>query len=162
MKENKWISLLAYVTGLVNQELLLQNEYLAAENRILSTHLPTRLRLCDPERSTLAKIGEATRPQGPGPGRLCCQAGCHSGLVSKAYRPEIRWLQTPPLPRQAANRIFGTEGYCDLTEKSAFTNVRSGPRCSRMHEEQSMYIQRKSEGFQWVCPACDSVAEFCT
>ena len=27
--------LLSYVTGLVNQKLLLQNEYLAAENRIL-------------------------------------------------------------------------------------------------------------------------------
>ena len=40
--ENKWIRLLAYVTGLDNQELLLQNEYLAAENRILRTHLPTR------------------------------------------------------------------------------------------------------------------------
>jgi putative transposase len=29
-----WARLLAFVTGLVNQELLLQNEYLAAENRI--------------------------------------------------------------------------------------------------------------------------------
>ena len=56
MKENKWIRLLAYVTGLVNQELLLQNEYLAAENRILCTHLAIRLRLSDPERSTLAEI----------------------------------------------------------------------------------------------------------
>ncbi len=53
MKETKWIRLLAYVTGLVNQELLLQNEYLAAENRVLRTHLPARLRLSDPERSTL-------------------------------------------------------------------------------------------------------------
>ena len=58
MKENNWIRLLAYVTGLVNQELLLQNEYLAAENRILRTHLPTRLRLCNPERSTLAEIAK--------------------------------------------------------------------------------------------------------
>jgi hypothetical protein len=33
MKGNQWARLLAYVTGLVNQELLLQNEYLAAENR---------------------------------------------------------------------------------------------------------------------------------
>jgi len=32
MKDNKWLRLLTYVTGLVNQELLLQNEYLAAEN----------------------------------------------------------------------------------------------------------------------------------
>jgi hypothetical protein len=35
MKGNQWARLMAYVTGLVNQELLLQNEYLAAENRIL-------------------------------------------------------------------------------------------------------------------------------
>ena len=35
MKDNKWLKLLTYVTGLVNQELLLQNEYLAAENRVL-------------------------------------------------------------------------------------------------------------------------------
>ena len=32
MQNNKWACLLAYVTGLVNQKLLLQNEYLAAEN----------------------------------------------------------------------------------------------------------------------------------
>jgi hypothetical protein len=53
-----WARLLAFVTGLVNQELLLRNEYLAAENRILRTHLPCRLRLSDPERSTLAEIGK--------------------------------------------------------------------------------------------------------
>ena len=54
MQNKKWARLLAYVTGLVNQQLLLQNEYLAAENRILRSHLPARLRLSDPERSTLA------------------------------------------------------------------------------------------------------------
>ena len=57
MKENKWVRLLAYITGLVNQDLLLQNEYLAAENRILRAHLPSRWRLSDPQRSTLAEIG---------------------------------------------------------------------------------------------------------
>jgi putative transposase len=55
---NDWARLLAYVTGLVNHELLLQNEYLAAENRILRAHLPRRLRLSHPERSTLAEIGK--------------------------------------------------------------------------------------------------------
>jgi putative transposase len=50
--------LLAYVTGSVNQELLLQNEYLAVENRILRAKLPARLRLNDPERATLAEIGK--------------------------------------------------------------------------------------------------------
>lgn len=58
MHNNKWARLLAYVTGLVNQRLLLQCEYLAAENRILRSHLPARLRLSDPQRSTLAEIGK--------------------------------------------------------------------------------------------------------
>jgi hypothetical protein len=51
-------SILSFVTGLVNQELLLRNEYLAAENRILRAHLPARLRLSDAERSTLAEIAQ--------------------------------------------------------------------------------------------------------
>ncbi|MCU1233905.1 MAG: Integrase, catalytic region [Candidatus Solibacter sp.] len=58
MQNNQWARMLAYVTGLVNQKLLLQNEYLSAENRILRAHLATRMRLSDPERSTLAEIGK--------------------------------------------------------------------------------------------------------
>jgi hypothetical protein len=50
--------LLAYVTGMLNQHLGLQDEYLAAENRILRAHLPTRLQLTDAQRSTLAEIGK--------------------------------------------------------------------------------------------------------
>jgi len=57
MRNSRWVRLLAYVTGSVNQELLLRNEYLAAENRILRTKLSARLRLSDPERVTLAEIG---------------------------------------------------------------------------------------------------------
>jgi hypothetical protein len=52
----QWARLLAFVTGAVNQELLLRNEYLAAENRDLRAHLPSRLRLSDPDRSTLAEM----------------------------------------------------------------------------------------------------------
>jgi putative transposase len=58
MRNKKWVRLLAYVTGSVNQGLLLQNEYLAAENRILRAKLPTKLRLSNPERATLAEIGK--------------------------------------------------------------------------------------------------------
>src|SRR6516162_4990877 len=58
MNGNQCARLLAYVTGRVNQELLLQNEYLAAENRVLRAHLPARLRLSDRERRTLAEIGK--------------------------------------------------------------------------------------------------------
>src|SRR5438552_16153329 len=58
MRNKKWVRLLAYVTGSVNQELLLRNEYLSAENRILRAKLQTRLRLGNPERGTLAEIGK--------------------------------------------------------------------------------------------------------
>jgi putative transposase len=58
MRNSRWLRLLAYVSGSVNQELLLRNEYLAAENRILRAKLPTRLRLGNPERATLAEIGK--------------------------------------------------------------------------------------------------------
>ena len=57
MKGYQVARLLAYVTGLVNQELLLQVEYLVAENRILRAHEPVRLRLSNEERSTLTEIG---------------------------------------------------------------------------------------------------------
>ena len=40
----------------MNQELLLCNEYLAAENRILKAQLKMPLRLTDRERITLAEI----------------------------------------------------------------------------------------------------------
>jgi len=36
MKDNKWLWLLAYVNGMVNQQLLLQNEYLAV---VVSAHV---------------------------------------------------------------------------------------------------------------------------
>ncbi|HYY72649.1 MAG TPA: helix-turn-helix domain-containing protein [Candidatus Bathyarchaeia archaeon] len=48
--------LLAYVTGTVNQELLLRNEYLAAENRILKAQIKGRLLLTQEEKVTLAEI----------------------------------------------------------------------------------------------------------
>ena len=51
-----WARILAYITGTVDQELLLRNEYLAAENRILKAQLKTPLRLTDAERMTLAEI----------------------------------------------------------------------------------------------------------
>ena len=51
-----WVRILAYITGTVDQELLLRNEYLVAENRILKAQLKTPLRLTDAERMTLAEI----------------------------------------------------------------------------------------------------------
>ena len=53
-----WKHLLAYITGTVDQELLLRNEYLVTENRILRHQRPGRVRLSDGERKTLAEIGQ--------------------------------------------------------------------------------------------------------
>ena len=53
-----WKRLLAYITGSVDQELLLRNEYLATENRILRNQLKGRLRLSNDERMSLAEIGK--------------------------------------------------------------------------------------------------------
>jgi hypothetical protein len=52
-----WARVLAYVTGTVNQELLLRNEYLATENRILRGQIKGRLLLSEGEKATLAEIG---------------------------------------------------------------------------------------------------------
>jgi putative transposase len=53
----EWARILAYITGTVDQELLLRNEYLVAENRILKAKLKRRLRLSDRERAKLGEIG---------------------------------------------------------------------------------------------------------
>lgn len=51
-----WARMLAYITGTVDQELLLRNEYLAAENRILKVQIKGRLLLSDGEKATLSEI----------------------------------------------------------------------------------------------------------
>src|ERR1700674_5125947 len=53
----EWARILAYITGTVDQELLLRNEYLAAENRILRGQLKGRLRFSDAELCSLGEIG---------------------------------------------------------------------------------------------------------
>jgi hypothetical protein len=52
-----WIRILAYITGTVDQELLLRNQYLVAENRILRAQVKGRLLLSEAEKKTLAEIG---------------------------------------------------------------------------------------------------------
>jgi putative transposase len=55
----EWARILAYITGTVDQEMVLRNEYLVAENRMLKAHnqLQGRLRLSGAERMTLGEIG---------------------------------------------------------------------------------------------------------
>ena len=53
-----WKTMLSYISGSVDEELLLRNEYLVAENRVLRNQLQGRLRLTDGERRSLAEIGK--------------------------------------------------------------------------------------------------------
>ena len=77
-----WARMLAYITGTVDQELLLRNEYLATENRILRAKIKGRLLLSDSEKATLAEIAH----------RLGCKALAE---VASAARPEtlLRWYR---------------------------------------------------------------------
>ena len=51
-----WARMLACITGTADQELLLRNEYLAAENRILKAQIKGRLLLSEADKATLAEI----------------------------------------------------------------------------------------------------------
>ena len=53
-----WKKLLAYITGSIDEELLLRNEYLVTENRILRAQIKGRPKLTDGQRKTLAEIGK--------------------------------------------------------------------------------------------------------
>ena len=53
-----WQRILTYITGTVDQELLLRNEYLAAENLILRSQLKGPLQLRNSDRKTLAEIAK--------------------------------------------------------------------------------------------------------
>ena len=53
-----WKTMLAYVTGSVDEALLRRNEYLVAENRILRAHILGRVKLSDGDRWTLAEVGK--------------------------------------------------------------------------------------------------------
>lgn len=58
-----WKQLLVYLSGSIEEELLLRNEYLAAENRILRDQITGRVQLSDAERRSLAEIGKKLSKQ---------------------------------------------------------------------------------------------------
>ena len=51
-----WKQLLVYISGSVDEELRLRNEFLAVENRILRAQVSGRVQLTDHDRTTLAEI----------------------------------------------------------------------------------------------------------
>ena len=83
-----WARLVAYVTGTVDQELLLRNEYLMAENRILRGQI----------KSVAAfgrRKGDTGRDRSPAGSKGAGGRGGHgqarndSGMVSEAHREQI-------------------------------------------------------------------------
>ena len=95
-----WARLLAFVTGLVNQELLLRNEYLAAENRILRAHLPSWIRFSDAERSTLAEVpsdlvAKLCRMSRALPGRIPFSSGIGDWWRRSSMAPAVAPIRPP-------------------------------------------------------------------
>ena len=88
--------LLAYATGLVNQKLLLQNEYLIAENRILRAHIPARLRLSNPERSNPLRSASASVAVPSG------QVAIVAVGVNRCRTGNSKWLHNSKRPSRSA------------------------------------------------------------
>ena len=103
----EWARILAYITGTVDQELLLRNEYLVAENRILRGPLSGRLRLSDAERATLGEIAH----------RLGRKA---LGEVANAAQPDtiLAWYRRLVAASSMARRNVEPRAGRGLTEKS--------------------------------------------
>jgi len=116
-----WARILAYITGTVDQELLLRNEYLAVENRILKGKLNGRLRLSNAER---AKLGEIAH-------RLGTKA---LGEVANVARPDtiLAWYR-----KLVAGKFDGSE-------------ARRGPGRPRvMREVEQLIVRMASENLDW-------------
>ena len=85
-----WKTLLAYITGSVDQELLLRNEYLVTENRILRNQIPGRVRLTDGERTDAApKLGKKLGKTGTGGGGHDRHTRHDPRVAPQVGRPEI-------------------------------------------------------------------------
>jgi transposase InsO family protein len=116
-----WARILAYVTGTVDQELLVRNEYLAAENRILKVQLSGRLKLSDAERGVLGEIGH----------RLGCKALADVATIA---RPDtiLGWYR-----KLVARKFDGSK-------------MRRGPGRPRIKREvEELIIRMASENRDW-------------
>ena len=99
-----WARVLAYVNGTVDQELLAQNEYLAAENRILKAQLKGRLKLSDAERATL---GEIAHRLGRNALAEVATVAKPDTILAKLGRPQVRGLESQSRSRQTADQARG-------------------------------------------------------
>jgi hypothetical protein len=85
----EWARILAFITRTVDQDLLLRNEHLAAENRILRGQLKGSPKLSNSERAKLGEIGHRL-------GRKTQEKGTHpqkadfDGLVGRSVPTTIQ------------------------------------------------------------------------
>ena len=116
-----WARMLAYITGTVDQELLLRNEYLAAENRILRAQIKGRLLLSDAEKATLAEIAHRL-------GRKVLQE------VAAAAKPDtlLAWYR-----KLIANKFEG----------SKFRKFRGRPRVDEQTERLVVQMAKENPGW---------------
>jgi putative transposase len=107
-----WKELLAYITGSVDEELLLRNEYVAAENRILRNQIKGRLRLTDRERKTLAEIGKKLgRKALEGVANIVTPdtiLGWHRKLIAKKFdgSKHRKYPGRPAIPKEIEDQIL--------------------------------------------------------
>src|SRR3979411_1503348 len=116
-----WARILAFVTGMVDQDLLARNEYLAAENRILKAQLTGWRKLSDVERATLGEIGHRL-------GRKVL------GEVANVARPDtiLAWYR-----KLVARKFDGSK-------------ARRGPGRPRVDRElEQLIVRRAKENRDW-------------
>jgi hypothetical protein len=118
-----WKRLLVCLTGSVDQELLVRNEYLVTENRILRQQITGRVRLSDSERKTSAELGKKLARKalvvltpvspvvpgsldGRGEGMINCIRS-RSGVVQGSRGP-LPTADPSPLEAVAVGRTVGT------------------------------------------------------
>jgi hypothetical protein len=132
-----WARLLAYVTGTVNQELLLRNEYLAAENCILRGQIKGRLLLSEGERTTLAEIAHRL-------GRRALED------VAATAKPDTilgwyRKLIANKFDGSKFRRSVGRPKVDQETERLVVRMARENPRRWATSSVAMAFLQRRSE-----------------
>src|SRR5262249_2653936 len=88
--------------GTVDQELLLRNEYLVTENRILRNQIQGRVQLNDGERKALAEIGQKLGKQALQDVATIIKPdtilGWHRQLVAQKFDGSRQWRAPGPPP----------------------------------------------------------------
>jgi hypothetical protein len=108
-----WARILAFVTGMVDQELLARTEYLVAENRILKARLKGRLTLSDAERATLGEIGHRLGRSGSVSARWrnsaarLASSSSTSTICAAFYRAIFNTITTPEHISRSARTARG-------------------------------------------------------